>query len=97
MEPGAKFLGSVPNFPFTSHVRHFRSERDVLSRYGQCLADLHNRFVVTARPGKEKAQIGIEQNIQRIQSIQQGRVEPLALRVARADLAVYERRQARAR
>jgi SAM-dependent methyltransferase len=31
---GARFIASVPNFPFESHVRHFRSAREVEDRYG---------------------------------------------------------------
>jgi hypothetical protein len=37
---GARFLGTVPNLPFTSHVRHFGSAGEVLDRYGNCLEDL---------------------------------------------------------
>lgn len=37
---GTRFYGTVPNFPFTSHVRHFRSANEVFSRYDQCFRDL---------------------------------------------------------
>ncbi|HET8635445.1 MAG TPA: class I SAM-dependent methyltransferase [Acidobacteriaceae bacterium] len=37
---GARFYGTVPNFPFTSHVRHFGSEDEVRSRYSRCFSDL---------------------------------------------------------
>lgn len=30
---GARFLGTVPNFPYTSHVRHFQNAADVAERY----------------------------------------------------------------
>jgi hypothetical protein len=33
IRPGTRFYGTVPNFPFTSHLRHFRNEADVFSRY----------------------------------------------------------------
>jgi 2-polyprenyl-3-methyl-5-hydroxy-6-metoxy-1,4-benzoquinol methylase len=33
-EPGARCVCSVPNFDSESHVRHFRSEREVVERYG---------------------------------------------------------------
>jgi 2-polyprenyl-3-methyl-5-hydroxy-6-metoxy-1,4-benzoquinol methylase len=33
IRPGAKFIGTVPNFPFVSHVRHFTSENEVNKRY----------------------------------------------------------------
>ena len=36
---GARFYGTVPNFLYTSHVRHFRNETEVLSRYEQCFRD----------------------------------------------------------
>lgn len=32
---GARFYGSVPNFPSTSHVRHFRNSSDVYDRYAK--------------------------------------------------------------
>jgi 2-polyprenyl-3-methyl-5-hydroxy-6-metoxy-1,4-benzoquinol methylase len=38
---GTKFYGTVPNFPYTSHVRHFRDGHDVLARYEQCFEELH--------------------------------------------------------
>jgi len=31
---GARFYGSVPSFPFESHVRHFNNKADVEDRYG---------------------------------------------------------------
>lgn len=37
---GSKFYGSVPNFPYESHVRHFKNESEVLSRYKKCFEDL---------------------------------------------------------
>ncbi|ADJ29306.1 class I SAM-dependent methyltransferase [Nitrosococcus watsonii] len=37
---GAKFYGTVPNFPFESHVRHFKNESEVLARYRKCFQDL---------------------------------------------------------
>jgi len=40
IKSGTIFYGTVPNFPFTSHVRHFRSEDDVISRYEQCFRDV---------------------------------------------------------
>lgn len=32
---GARFLGTVPNFPYTSHVRHFQNAAEVAERYGE--------------------------------------------------------------
>src|SRR5262249_55953579 len=32
--PGKRCLGTVPNFPYESHVRHFRDAGEVASRYG---------------------------------------------------------------
>lgn len=37
---GARFYGTVPNFPFISHVRHFGSEDEVRARYRHCFGDL---------------------------------------------------------
>jgi len=36
---GARFYGSVPNFPFESHVRHFNNKADVEDRYGFLFKD----------------------------------------------------------
>jgi SAM-dependent methyltransferase len=44
LKPGTKFIGSVPNFPFVSHVRHFRNCEEVAERYGP----LFKQFSVAA-------------------------------------------------
>jgi 2-polyprenyl-3-methyl-5-hydroxy-6-metoxy-1,4-benzoquinol methylase len=44
LRKGARFLASVPNFPYTSHVRHFSSTQEVQDRYGACFS----RFRVDA-------------------------------------------------
>jgi hypothetical protein len=36
---GTKFFGMVPNFPHTSHVRHFTNEAEVQARYGHLFSD----------------------------------------------------------
>jgi ubiquinone/menaquinone biosynthesis C-methylase UbiE len=36
---GTKFFGMVPNFPYTSHVRHFTNEAEVQARYGHLFSD----------------------------------------------------------
>lgn len=33
IKSGSSFIGSVPNFPFTSHVRHFKTKDQVSERY----------------------------------------------------------------
>lgn len=33
LKKGTKFFGSVPSFPYASHVRHFRSTNEILGRY----------------------------------------------------------------
>jgi SAM-dependent methyltransferase len=33
--PEKRTLCTVPNFPYTSHVRHFRNEAEVAERYGE--------------------------------------------------------------
>jgi 2-polyprenyl-3-methyl-5-hydroxy-6-metoxy-1,4-benzoquinol methylase len=40
--PGARCLCTVPNFPYKSHVRHFRNEQEVHQRYGELF---HNMSV----------------------------------------------------
>ncbi len=37
---GTRFYGTVPNFPFVSHVRHFRNCEEVGERYGSAFAHL---------------------------------------------------------
>lgn len=37
---GVKFYGTVPNFPFMSHVRHFNSEEEVRARYRSLFVEL---------------------------------------------------------
>lgn len=37
---GTRFLGTVPNFPYVSHVRHFENCEQVAERYGSCFRDL---------------------------------------------------------
>ena len=34
MPEGHRFIGTVPNFPFISHVRHFKDSDEVIARYG---------------------------------------------------------------
>jgi SAM-dependent methyltransferase len=36
---GARFYGSVPNFPYTSHVRHFTNSKQVCERYSKYFND----------------------------------------------------------
>lgn len=50
---GSRFYGTVPNFGFTSHVRHFNNQDEVRSRYAGCFRDLRiDRFLAD---GKGKA------------------------------------------
>lgn len=39
IRPGTRFLGSVPDFPYPSHVRHFSSCSEVASRYEHLFHD----------------------------------------------------------
>lgn len=41
IKSGVCFYGTVPNFPFTSHVRYFSDVDEVTSRYRQCFSELH--------------------------------------------------------
>ena len=38
IRPGTLFIGSVPNFPSASHVRHFTNAEEVTERYGHLSA-----------------------------------------------------------
>lgn len=49
IQKGSRFYGTVPNFPFVSHVRYFIDESQVRSRYGSCFQDLRvDRFPANA-------------------------------------------------
>lgn len=39
LKPGTRFIGTVPNFPFVSHVRHFLSGEEVRARYESLFHD----------------------------------------------------------
>ncbi len=39
LRKGAQFFGTVPDFPFTSHVRHFKQVDEVAARYGSFFRD----------------------------------------------------------
>ncbi|MCP4723985.1 MAG: class I SAM-dependent methyltransferase [bacterium] len=41
IRPGTKFYGTVPNFPYISHVRHFNNEVEVISRYCSYFSEFH--------------------------------------------------------
>lgn len=40
IRPGTRFYGTVPNFPYLSHVRHFEDVAQVLARYEKCFQSL---------------------------------------------------------
>lgn len=46
------FYGTVPNFPFTSHVRYFQSESEVISRYKRYFTNLHVDVFLSNASGK---------------------------------------------
>ncbi len=47
------FIGTVPNFPYTSHVRHFNSIEDVYERY----SPLFDNFRVDSFLGNNKGKV----------------------------------------
>jgi SAM-dependent methyltransferase len=49
-QPGTICVCSVPNFPFATHVRHFKREREVIDRYGN-LIDITRIERIAKRPG----------------------------------------------
>lgn len=54
---GTKLILSVPNFDFTTHVRHFLHERDVETRYGDLVAiDRIDRVAKPFMGGQTRAQ-----------------------------------------
>ena len=50
LRTGTRFIGTVPNFPFVSHVRHFLSCEEVAERYGKYFQD----FTVTPLLANDK-------------------------------------------
>lgn len=50
---GKRFIGTVPNFPYRSHVRHFFSSGEVVERY----ANFFNDFDVIALAGTRQGQL----------------------------------------
>lgn len=50
VRPGTLFYGTVPNFPFTSHVRHFQGPEEVTARYAPHFSDFRvDTFLADAR------------------------------------------------
>jgi SAM-dependent methyltransferase len=47
---GSRFLGTVPNFPYIAHVRHFKTQEEVYNRYSHLFQKLQ---VTTHLRGKE--------------------------------------------
>ena len=40
IKTGSKVFATVPNFPYVSHVRHFKNEMEVINRYKHLFSDL---------------------------------------------------------
>lgn len=53
LKRGTRFIGTVPNFPFVSHVRHFTRADEVAARYGP----LFDQFSVTTVPLTSKGKL----------------------------------------
>jgi hypothetical protein len=51
VRPGARFLGTVPNFPWDSHVRHFRDADEVRGRYGEFFTDFRVDTFLSMKEG----------------------------------------------
>ncbi|WP_166832030.1 class I SAM-dependent methyltransferase [Thalassoroseus pseudoceratinae] len=49
---GTRLIGSVPNFPYTSHVRHFEGIRDVEDRYNVLFESLSVEELIANETGK---------------------------------------------
>ena len=52
IRPGTTVLATVPNFPYTSHVRHFNNEREVHERYASEFCDFRIDAFVENDAGK---------------------------------------------
>ena len=47
-----KFYGTVPNFPYISHVRHFNGKSEVVARYTQYFDEFHVDTILANKHGK---------------------------------------------
>jgi len=52
IRPGAHFIGTVPNFPFVSHVRYFRRQDEVVTRYESYFEDIKVNAFLANESGK---------------------------------------------
>jgi SAM-dependent methyltransferase len=52
LRPRTKFIGTVPNYPFVSHVRHFTSCEDVSARYASMFEDFSVHRILLNEQGK---------------------------------------------
>lgn len=52
IRPGTYFLGTVPNFPFVSHVRHFANSEEVAQRYAGYFTDFRVDAFLANATGK---------------------------------------------
>ena len=52
IKSGTRFMGTVPNFPHASHVRHFQDIEQVRTRYQQCFESLSVDWLVENEQGK---------------------------------------------
>jgi SAM-dependent methyltransferase len=50
---GARFIGTVPNFPYASHVRHFRNQTEVSRRYAPYFRDFRVCAFLADRTGRK--------------------------------------------
>ncbi|WP_196139279.1 class I SAM-dependent methyltransferase [Aliikangiella sp. G2MR2-5] len=53
IKSGTKFYGTVPNFPYTSHVRHFKNEAEVFERYQNCFKEMEVDTFLANNHGKK--------------------------------------------
>ncbi len=52
IRPGTRFFGTVPNFPYVSHVRHFQDPNEVSARYGAYFKNLRIDVLLANPKGK---------------------------------------------
>ncbi|MEO1268802.1 MAG: class I SAM-dependent methyltransferase [Myxococcota bacterium] len=53
LKPGVYFLGTVPNFDYASHVRHFQDTHEVEERYGPFFRDFRVKTILENNQGKK--------------------------------------------
>jgi 2-polyprenyl-3-methyl-5-hydroxy-6-metoxy-1,4-benzoquinol methylase len=72
--PGKRCISSVPNFPYESHVRHFKDAGEVVARYGRFFTGLDVMTFRSPRDANDRFFLldGIRNEVVMSQDVEQG-------------------------